>query len=131
MPNHFDMSEFPKGSRTFFSLYNRWKNKMIRSGKSHYIKIDWWGEICDQMTRAIGTYSATEVMRPLKSAADEHTWYLPVMTSMTTAPAEKRYEFSISLIRIPQDSDFLKINVDYSLELTKGEKVPKAEEQIE
>lgn len=110
LTNHFDMSEVLKGTK-FITLYIRWKNRLIRDRKTEYLNIDWWSEICNQMTLAMAAYSAREINTPLKSVAEEPTWYLPVVTHKTTIPAQKKVEFGISLIRIPQHSDFVKVTV--------------------
>lgn len=109
LTNHFDMSEVPEGRTKFITLYHRWKNRLIRDKKIEYLQINWWSEICNQMTLAMASYSAREIKTPLKSVAEGPTWYLPVVTHKTIIPAHKKVEFNISLIRIPQDSEFVKV----------------------
>jgi len=112
--NHFDMSEVPKGRTKLWTLQNRWRNRLIRDGKSQYLCIDWWSEICNQMTLAIAAYSAREIRTPLKSVSEDATWYLPVVTHKTLIPGEKKLEFTICLIRVPANgSDYIRITPPY------------------
>ena len=118
LPAHFDMSWIPKETK-FSTLYDRWRNCMNRDKKDQYLRIDWWSEICNQMTLAIVNYRAHEIKVPLKSAHEESTWYLPVVTDQTVMPTEKKIVFSISLIRIPKDGELIKIDADKFLEDSK------------
>jgi hypothetical protein len=73
---------------------------LIRDGKKEYIAVNWWNEVCRQMTLAIAAYSAREIRTPLKSVSEDTTWYLPVVMSKTLVQSEKKVDFKIALIRI-------------------------------
>ena len=115
---HFNMAEVLKGTK-FVTFYHRWKNYMIESRKDQYLRIDWWSEICNQITLAVAAYPCHEIEVPFKSVREESTWYLPVVTAKTIMPEEKKLVFSISLIRIPKDSKLIKIDADKFLENSK------------
>lgn len=110
MPNHFDMAEVRKGITKLAMLHTRWENRMRRDGNSEYITVDWWTEVCRQITLSVAAYSAKEIETPFKSVA-EKTWYLPIVTHKTLDPASKKVKFDISLIRIPQEGKFIRVKV--------------------
>ena len=108
---HFDMSEASKGVR-FIQLYYRWKHRMILSGEKHYLYIDWWSEICKQLTLAIAAYKVNPIEVPIKSAYEKSAWYLPIVTTKMVIPGRERVMFNISLVQIPEDGELIKINTD-------------------
>jgi hypothetical protein len=110
MPRHFDISELWKGRDKFIKLYERWKNYMIREQKEEYLSLDWWREICCQIVRSISRYRSIEIQVPIKSVADQDTWFLPVVTEKRIRPEEEKMKFLIWLIRIPQKGPFLNID---------------------
>lgn len=101
-PPHFGMNDFTGEDQILHNIYNRWKHLMHLKKKSEYVDIDWWSEICEQMTFAIANWPAPEVEIPLKSALEDETWYLPVLTEVVDLPRQQRWDFTIRFIRIPQ-----------------------------
>jgi hypothetical protein len=106
---HFDMSEVPKGTK-FVTFYYRWRTFVRGAKMEEYLDLDWWNELCTQITLAIAAYGAREIQMPFKSVREESTWYLPVVTHKTTIPENNKIVLSISLIRIPKDGSVIKID---------------------
>jgi hypothetical protein len=100
LPIIFDMFESPKGETKFHTLYNRWRNRLIRDGTTQYLDQNWWSEICQQIILAIANFSPREINTLFKSVSEKGTWYLPVLMDTTRRPAEERMDFRIALIKV-------------------------------
>jgi hypothetical protein len=87
----------------------RWRQLMRARGNDEYLDYEWWNEICDQMTLALSNWRAEEVEIPLKSVYDEHTWYLPVLTTAIHFPLQKKWDFTFHFVRIPADDQLIKV----------------------
>lgn len=110
LPKHFGLSRITD-DRKFYTFYHRWRGKHEREGNPHYAGIDWWSQTCRQITYSAGAIDADEITAPFKSAAEAQTWYLMVITCQRTVPKEKRTEFDCTLIRIPENSKYIGVNV--------------------
>ncbi len=108
-PQHFGMNDFRDEDTKLYNIYMRWRQMMRAKKANEYLNYDWWNEICDQMTLAIANWRAQEVEIPLKSAHEEKTWYLPILTSAIYFPLQKKWDFTFHFVRIPEDSQFIKV----------------------
>lgn len=99
----FDLVEVNEGRTKFHTLYHRWRNRLIRDGSTQYLELNWWSDICQQITLAIANCSPPEIDTPLKSVRGEGVWYLSVLMDTTRRPYQKRIDFRIALIRVAQN----------------------------
>lgn len=109
---HFNMAEIVKGTR-FIIFHNRWKDFLREPNNSsirQYLDLDWWSELCEQITLALVAYPAREIQIPIKSLREELTWYIPVVTHKTISPVEKKVILTIALIRIPSDGQLISVD---------------------
>ena len=109
---HFNMAEVVRGTK-FVIFHNRWKD-FLREPKNssirQYLKLDWWNELCEQITLALAAYPANEIQIPVKSVREENTWYIPAVTHKTILPVEKKVILTIALIRIPSNGRLISVD---------------------
>jgi hypothetical protein len=105
---HFGLSRVTE-DRKFHTLYHRWKDRLTRDQRGDFCSIDWWSETCRQIALTIRADDADSIKTPFKSAAENLTWYLLVVTQQRTIPAERKTEFDCTLIRVTAASDYIQI----------------------
>jgi hypothetical protein len=102
---HFGIADMQPDLQ-FNDLFNRWK-EVAADWPGSPEDVNWFEYLCDEMARAIKNIPAKEATTPLKSVAEQGTWYLPVINRVRKD--SEKWDFYVELYRLPEKGKYIQI----------------------